>query len=91
MQVPIQVHAQIKECVYVNTLVHLQVDTPVLAYGRASQGVQCNSRVKVRAMGGWSQLRTRCMCPCAMCNTGCAGEGTHAHLYLQVHVQVYTQ
>ena len=59
-------------CVCVHTHVHLQVDTPVLAYGRASQGVQCNSKVKVRAMGGWSQLRTRCICPCAVCNAGCA-------------------
>ena len=54
-------------CVHVNTHVQVQVDTHVLAYGRASQGLQCNSRVKVRAMGGWSQQRSMCMCVHVQC------------------------
>ena len=83
-------------CVHVNTHVHLQVvDTHVLAYGRASQALQCNSRVKVGAMGGWSQPRTMCTCvhvQCALCNADCAfEEKTRLYLKVQVHVQVYRQ
>ena len=51
--------------VHVNTRVQVQVDTHVLAYGRYSQGLQCNSRV--RAFSGWSQQRTMCTCVHVQC------------------------